>query len=92
MVLVTIPQSIAIKVSNKYVNLRRQMMRSRERRPYPISKLHENIRNALSIAGDYIDPRKLQEPIYKAWVDNKYKSTSSFPLVLCGSIIGKLSR
>lgn len=73
MVLVVIPQSIAIKVSRKYTNLRRQMLRSRERRPYPISKLKQNIANALSINGGYIDPHDIKEPLYNDWITKKYK-------------------
>ena len=48
-------------------------MRSIYRRPYPISKLRQNIANALSINGSYIDPHKLKEPLYNAWITNKYK-------------------
>lgn len=73
MVLVVIPQSIAIKVSRKYTNLRRQMLRSRERRPYPISKLKQNIANALSINGGYIDTHDIKEPLYNDWIVKNYK-------------------
>ena len=73
MVLVVIPQSIAIKVSRKYTNLRRQRLRSGSRKPYPISKLRENIANALSINGGYVDPHDLKEPLYSSWITNKYK-------------------
>ena len=73
MVLVVIPQSIAIKVSRKYTNLRRQMLRSRERRPYPISKLKQNIANALSINGGYIDTHDIKEALYNDWIVKNYK-------------------
>ena len=72
MVLVVIPNFIAIKVSRKYTNLRRQMRR-RTGRAYPIARLRQNIANALSINGGYVDPHKLKEPRYNAWVTNKYK-------------------
>jgi hypothetical protein len=73
MVLVVIPNSIAIKVSRKYTNLRRQRLRSGSRKPYSIAKLRANIANALSINGDYIDPHDLKEPLYSLWITNKYK-------------------
>lgn len=72
MVLVVIPNFIAIKVSRKYTTLRRQMRRSTGR-AYPIAKLRQNIANALSINGGYVGPHKLKEPLYKAWVTNIYK-------------------
>ena len=72
MVLVVIPNFIAIKVSRKYTNLRRQMRRSTGR-AYPIARLRQNIANALSINGGYVDPHKLKEPLYNAWVTNNYK-------------------
>ena len=72
MVLVVIPQSIAIKVSNKYSTLRRQKAR-RTGRLYPIAQLRTNISNALSINGDYIDANKLRNPTYNDWINKGYK-------------------
>ena len=73
MVLVVIPSSIATKVSRKYTNLRRKLIRAGGRRTYPIIKLRQNIANALSINGGYIDPHKLKKPIYNDWIKKKYK-------------------
>ena len=72
MILVVIPQSIAIKVSRKYTNLRRQM-KNNEGRTYSIEKLKQNISNALSINGQYIDSYKLREPVLETWVANGYR-------------------
>lgn len=48
-------------------------MRRSTGRAYPIAKLRQNIANALSINGGYVDPHKLKEPLYNVWVANKYK-------------------
>jgi len=72
MVLVIITPPIAIKVSRKYTNLRRQKIRSTGK-AYPLTKLKQNIAQALSVNGDYVDPIELKEPIYNDWILKNYK-------------------
>lgn len=72
MINVIIPPRISLLVSRKYTNLRRQQRRATGR-AYPIAKMRQNIANALSINGGYVNANDLKEPIIADWKAKLYK-------------------
>lgn len=72
MINVIIPPRISLLVSRKYTNLRRQQHKATGR-AYPIAKMRQNIANALSINGGYVNLHDLKEPIIADWKAKLYK-------------------
>ena len=72
MIEVKIPQKIGLIVSQKYTTLRRKMLRNGGKN-YSVQQLKNNIRTALYLNGEYIDPQILREPMITEWKNKGYK-------------------
>ena len=72
MIEIRLTNSTQRKVTQKYTALYRAMRRKLGR-TYPRTKLIDNIRNALSIHGELVEPIQLKEPTYIPWKNLKYK-------------------